>query len=194
MRRTTIALLLLLLQTSLLAAPVQRSTASTPVAPATTGDWIEVVPTDGNVYYYHRVTREARWINPEASEPSAPPQPPPPLPSVQMSKPSRRLLAARLPVGTSCPSTQSVMDCFFRVVDTNRDAHVSRQELIRAMESRVPNFVGIKAIMVDCDANRDNVLTRQDALDKSDTCLASCHDRQVAFDLFGCDSILSVEL
>ena len=34
----------------------------------------------------------------------------------------------------------------------------------------------------------------QDALDRSDTCLASCHDRQVAFDLFGCDSILSVEL
>lgn len=97
-------------------------------------------------------------------------------------------------MAASCPPQHTALDCFYNVADTNGDAHVSRKELVVAIDSRLPwwkrtafhLFGGIDKIFADCDANGDGLLTREDALARPDTCMESCFKRQATIDTFEC--------
>ena len=95
---------------------------------------------------------------------------------------------------TPCPDKQRALDCFHNVADMNKDGRVSRHELVVAIDNRLPwwkrtafhLFGGIDKIMADCDANQDDYLTRQDALERSDVCMETCFKRQATIDTFEC--------
>ena len=103
------------------------------------------------------------------------------------------LLVAFISV-TACPSQHDALDCFYNVADTNGDLMVSRKELVVAIDTHLPwwkraafhLFGGIDKIMADCDTDQDDVLTREDALARPDTCMETCFKRQVTIDTFNC--------
>merc|ERR550514_2394437 len=58
-------------QQSTPAVVVAESTAAAPSAAADSpdsGEWIEALTQDGNVYYYHSITRESSWTRPEPQQ------------------------------------------------------------------------------------------------------------------------------
>ena len=109
----------------------------------------------------------------------------------------RLLLLPMLPMlalATQCPSKHDALECFYKTADSDGDAHVTRKELIVAIDQHLPwwkraafhLFGGVDAIFKDCDANGDGLLTIHDANDRPDSCMETCYKRQATVDTFKC--------
>jgi len=47
-------------------------------------------------------------------------------------------------------------------------------------------FGGIDQVLKDCDANKDNILTAEEAITLHSTCLNTCYKRKMTLSTFNC--------
>ena len=96
-------------------------------------------------------------------------------------------------VSATCPPRKSTMECFYNVADTNSDGFVTKEELSNAISKalhwyeKIPFqvFGGITAILNDCDANHDNVLSVEESMQMR-PCMDTCFKRRHTVDHFHC--------
>ena len=94
----------------------------------------------------------------------------------------------------ACISKQAAVNCFYSVADSNKDGTITRQELTKAIGDHLPwwqvkafdFFGGTERILMDCDANKDGILTAAEAMEMSDTCLENCFKRTATAYVFQC--------
>lgn len=93
----------------------------------------------------------------------------------------------------ACPTKETALRCFYENADANQDARISTNELSSAIYSRLPwwkktafkVFGGLERILMDCDQNKDNYLTQEEAYSMKQ-CLNTCFKRTQTIDLFDC--------
>ena len=94
----------------------------------------------------------------------------------------------------ACPSTETAIQCFYDKADMNHDNKITKKELENAIYARLSwiessaftIFGGIDRILHDCDQNKDNILTIQEAGLMHKTCMNSCFKRTKTMSLFEC--------
>ena len=103
-------------------------------------------------------------------------------------------LLAAFTICMACPDTHTAIDCFYEKADMNHDGQISKSELSNAIYSRLSwiertafkIFGGLDKIIHDCDQNKDEVLTKHEALLMSHTCMNSCFKKTKTMQLFKC--------
>ena len=104
------------------------------------------------------------------------------------------LLLGLLIIANSCPTRQEALDCFYEKAATNNDGRISMHELEKGINNYLPwykrvpfkVFGGIGRIMSDCDANKDQILTKKEADIMKKTCLDSCFKKTNTLSVFRC--------
>jgi len=94
----------------------------------------------------------------------------------------------------ACPSRQDAISCFYNKCDLNHDNKIDKLELSKAIDTYLPwyqripfhMFGGIDQVLKDCDANKDNILTAEEAITLHSTCLNTCYKRKMTLSTFNC--------
>ena len=92
-----------------------------------------------------------------------------------------------------CVDKQKAVDCFFKRGDFDGDNALSNSDLEKVAQNYLPwylriafnTFGGTKAILEDCDLNKDNLITPDEAL-KSYKCLDTCDKRNNVISYMNC--------